>query len=183
MVTWRKANIDIDGETETLVAHEPAEAKMTVFRPNALGASRPRCVADATEVLDIAVTAEYIAVADVIDDVSGLPEVLILDANAGVGANDLYVYRWSTALSTLVSIDGPFDVGDSPTGIATGDLDANGFAELSYQQRRYGLHDHPHRQQRHPRRHDDHHGRQGRPAGPSISTCGTRTGDRESPQR
>ncbi len=123
-------DIDSDGETETLVAHT-GDAKMTVFRPDALkGLTSFDAVADATEVLDIAVTAEYIAVADVIDDVSGLPEVLILDANAGVGANDLYVYRWSTALSTLVSIDGPFDVGDSPTGIATGDLDANGFAEV-----------------------------------------------------
>jgi len=119
-------DIDNDGETETLVAHT-SDAKVTVFRPDSLkGLTSFDASADATEVLDIAVSAEFIAIADVIDDVSGLPEVLALDADLG----DLRVYRWNTGLGTLALVGSAIDVGATPTGITVGDLDANGFGEV-----------------------------------------------------
>ena len=95
-------DIDGDDETETLVAHT-GDAKMTVFRPDVLkGLTSFDASADTTEVVDITVTAEFIAIADVIDDVSGLPEILALDADLG----DLRVYRWNTAMNSPTLVDG-----------------------------------------------------------------------------
>jgi len=116
-------DIDGDNATETLVAHSD-DASITVFRPDALkGLSTFGVDAGAR---GIAVTAEYIAVADVIDDVTGLPEIIVLDVDAG----DLYVYRWSTALNAPTLVDGPVAVGDAPTGLAVGDLSGTAFAEV-----------------------------------------------------
>jgi predicted CXXCH cytochrome family protein len=116
-------DIDGDDETETIVARVDA-ASLTVFRPDSLkGLTTFGTGAGA---MAIAATAEYIAVADVIDDVTTLPEILVLDADAG----NLYVYRWSTAMSAPTLIDGPIAVGTTPTGLAVGNLIGTPFAEV-----------------------------------------------------
>lgn len=115
-------DINGDGRTEVLVAHTDGPT-LTVLQPDALkGITSAKGPGEEA----IAASAEFVLVADVADEVTGLDEVLALDADAG----NLYVYRWNAGLSALALADGPIAVGASPTGIAAGDLDADGFAEV-----------------------------------------------------
>lgn len=114
---------DIDGDgTADVVVADPAVARLTVFIQDDLKGITSNF---GPGVQAIAATAEFVAVADVFDDVDGLPEVLALDATAG----DLYVYRWD-GLGSLALVDGPIAVGVTPTGIATGNLYGTGFADV-----------------------------------------------------
>lgn len=115
-------DVDGNGTTDTVVAHADAAA-LTVFQADVLkGITAAKGPGDEA----IAASAEFVLVADVIDDVSGLAEVLVVDADLG----DLRAYRWNTGLSALALVDGPIAVGTMPSGMATGDLDADGFAEV-----------------------------------------------------
>ncbi|MCE5203407.1 MAG: hypothetical protein LLG24_04255 [Actinomycetia bacterium] len=115
---------DIDGDiaTETVVALETTAA-LVVFEPDRL-----KGLTSATGLGEqaIASSAEFVAVADVIDDVDSRAEVVVVDADLG----DLRVYRRNSGWSALALVDGPVSVGSDVTGIATGDLDADGFAEV-----------------------------------------------------
>ncbi len=114
-------DIDGNGVADVVVA-DPAVARLTVFVQDDLKGITSNF---GPGVQAIAATAEFVAVADVFDDASGLPEVLALDADAG----NLYVYRWD-GLGALTLVDGPIAVGTTPTGIATGNVTGTSFADV-----------------------------------------------------
>ena len=114
-------NIDGIGPAEVIVA-DPAVARLTVFIQDDLKGITTN-FGPGTQA--IAATAEFVAVADVFDDVDGLPEVLALDADAG----NLYIYRWD-GLGSLTLVDGPVVVGGTPTGIATGGVTGTAFDDV-----------------------------------------------------
>lgn len=115
-------DIDGDGTVDVIVA-DPAVARVTVLIQDDLKGITSNF---GPGVQAIAATAEFVAVADVFDDASNLPELLALDADAG----NLYVYRWD-GFGSLTLVDGPIAVGGTPTGIATGALTGSvGFADV-----------------------------------------------------
>lgn len=100
-------DFDGDGRREAVVGYSDV-AVLSVLREDPLrGLAR-------TDV-PIPASAEFVAVADVLGDLDALPEVLTLDAGAGV----LRVYRWDgSGLSLVTSVN----VGASTSGMATGDV-------------------------------------------------------------
>jgi hypothetical protein len=76
------------------------------------------------------VTAEFIVVADVFDDSSLLPEVILGDADTG----DLHVLRWAEPPAVITPgfrlIYTEPGVATSLSGVAAGDLTGDGFAEI-----------------------------------------------------
>ncbi|MDI6712544.1 MAG: cytochrome c3 family protein [Anaerosomatales bacterium] len=100
-------DVDGDGKREAVVGYSDA-AVLSILREDALSGLARTDVA-------IPASAEFVAVADVLGDLDGLPEVLALDADAGV----LRVYRWDgSGLGFVTSVS----VGLSTSGMATGDV-------------------------------------------------------------
>lgn len=100
-------DVDGDGKREAVVGYADA-AVLSILREDALaGLARSDTATPAS--------AEFVAVADVLGDLDGLPEVLALDVDAGI----LRVYRWAgSGLGSVVSVS----VGPSTSGLAVGDV-------------------------------------------------------------
>lgn len=118
---------DLDGNGATnVVVLDPIVAQVTVFSPDPL---KGLSAAFAPGVLDIpnGVNAEFAVIANVFDDDSDRPELVLVDADAG----ELFVYRYDELLGAALDlIDGPIDVGAAPSGIAAGALTGTAVADL-----------------------------------------------------
>jgi predicted CXXCH cytochrome family protein len=118
-------DVDGDGTSDVVVAHTDAP-KLTVFTADELK-GLTKYFGPGELAIPAGVTAEFIAVADVFDEgLLGLPEVLVVDADTGW----LYAYRYDLLFDTLAAVDATGPIGTDITGIATGDFDGDGFAEV-----------------------------------------------------
>ncbi|MDO8847994.1 MAG: cytochrome c3 family protein [Coriobacteriia bacterium] len=114
---------DIDGvDGQNVVVADQSSNKLFLFAPDALkGLSsylfEPGWIA-------IGGIADFLAIADVIDDASNRPEICVI-----VG-DTLYVYRYDIVGNPLESVGSVSGLGADITGLAAGDLDADGVAEL-----------------------------------------------------
>lgn len=113
-------DIDDDGANDVVVS-DAAANQVAVFSPDAL---KGLSSYDDAEAYAVGGTATQLGIADVIDDASGRPEVLV------IAGSTLYVYRYDTAGSPLQSVGSVAGLGTDITGLAAGDLDGDGFAEL-----------------------------------------------------
>lgn len=115
-------DLDGDGRTELVVA-DPGASRLAVFRPDV---QRGLARGD----FAIGVTADLVCVADVILDGSGLPEVVVVDRDAGAPyASTVYVYRYQLGQLTTVTPAG-VGAGNDASGIAAGDVTATAGAEV-----------------------------------------------------
>ncbi len=113
---------DIDGNgANNVVVSDSASNQITVYSPDALKGLSAYGDPDGYA---IGGTADYLAIADVIDDASNRPEICV------IAGDTLYVYRYDMAGSALQSVDSVSGLGADITGMAAGDLDADGVAEL-----------------------------------------------------
>jgi predicted CXXCH cytochrome family protein len=109
-------DLDGDGTAEVAVADRGSN-RVTVFSFDPLKG----LAYDASSVLVVGGTAEHLRVADI---VAGGAEELVV-----VSAGTLYLYRYDIALGPVL-LDTVAGLGSDVTGIATGDLDADGYAEV-----------------------------------------------------
>ncbi len=118
---------DLDGDgTANVVVVDPGLAQVTVFSPDPLKGLSAYYEPGVLPVPN-GVNAEYAVVADVLRTPRSRPELVLIDADAG----ELFVYRYDEALGAeLQLIDGPIDVGTTPSGIAAGQLDGVGREDL-----------------------------------------------------
>ena len=105
-------DVDGDGDNEVVLA-DPSQAVVDTWAFDGL-----RGLADGTGAgsFSIAAPADLVAVADVILDGSGRPEIAVVNAAAG----ELRLYRYDSGSLTLV--DGPLSVGAAPSSLASGDV-------------------------------------------------------------
>jgi hypothetical protein len=113
-------DIDDDGHDEVVVAQRDA-ARLDILAPDYYtGISEAAGPGQQT----IAATAALVAVADVLPDPSGRPEIAVINAPSG----ELRLYR--LVGSTLTLVAGPFVTGNGPSGIACGDVDGSSSADI-----------------------------------------------------
>ena len=123
---------DIDGQEGTdVVVADPDAARLTVFIQDPLKGLTSYFGPGVIDLADVdvsltGVTAEYVAVADVLADLDDLPEVILADADSGT----LYVLRWDILGAAFDLVDTVAGLGADITGIATGDVDGAGLAEI-----------------------------------------------------
>lgn len=117
---------DVDGAEGTdVVVADPTTNELVVFIQDPLK-GLTSYYGPGTVDLPAGVRPAFVEVADVFDDPDGLPEVCVADAAAG----DLWVLRWDILLASFVVVDGSHAAGSEITGLAAGDLDGDGFAEV-----------------------------------------------------
>ncbi|MRS12777.1 MAG: hypothetical protein EG823_06870 [Actinobacteria bacterium] len=113
---------DIDGDgSQNLLVTDTASARLTVFEPDPLKGLSSYFLEPAG--LAIGGIADYLVIADVIaNGVPTRPEICVISGST------LYVYRYD--MLGLLSLDTVAGLGANLTGMAAGDLDADGYAEL-----------------------------------------------------
>ncbi len=118
---------DGDGSTDVFVA-DPGAAAVTLMVADPLKGLTTDYFGPASLALPAGMRADFIAVADVIADVGGRKELVVVDEDAG----ELSVFRlaWDVTGAALVRLDGPIPVGDEPSGLAAGELLGGGVLEI-----------------------------------------------------
>lgn len=113
-------DIDSDGANNVLVSDSTTN-QVAVFSPDALKGLSSYADSEAYAIGGIA---DYLVIADVIGDATGRPEILVITGDT------LYAYRYDIAGNPLVPVGSLPGLGSDVTGIAAGDLDADGLDEL-----------------------------------------------------
>jgi len=117
---------DIDGDGyQDIVVAAGSSKHLDVFEPTALsGLASLRFSIDAT--------ATYVAVADLLIDGAGLPEIAVVSRSQSVPhASELYVYRYSAVGPSLSLVEGPVTLGDDASGIAAGNVRGTAQADIA----------------------------------------------------
>ncbi len=113
---------DIDGDgVANLVLADAAGPRLDVFSADPL---RGISLVEGPGTLGIAVSADFVAVADFILDGSGLPEIAVVETSTA----SLYLYRYNG--TGLTSVAGPLGVGSDVSGIASGDVTGTAGSDL-----------------------------------------------------
>lgn len=113
---------DIDAyQGNNVVVSHATTNQIAVFSPDAL-----KGLSSYGDPYEYAIggVADCLAIADVIDDASGRPEILV------IAGGTLYVYRYDFVGNALESVDSAPGLGADVTGMTAGDLDSDGFAEI-----------------------------------------------------
>lgn len=116
---------DVNGDgTNELVVCDPSASRLEIFASDALAGLMPTTHTS----LDAAFT--YVAVGDVLDDASGLPEIVaVTRSGTSPYASSVYVYRLNG--TSLSKVEGPVSVGNDASGVAVGNVVGDGYSDIA----------------------------------------------------